>query len=54
MAMLGTPLHVTERILNHKSGTISGVSAIYNRYTYMEEMKHAMHTYENHLRSLRS
>lgn len=54
MAMLGTPLHVTERILNHKLGTISGVSAIYNRYTYMEEMKHAMHTYENHLRSLRS
>ncbi len=45
---LGTLLHATERILNHKSGTISGVSAIYNRYTYMKEMKHAMHTYENH------
>jgi integrase len=52
MAMLGIPLHVTERILNHKSGTISGVSAIYNRYSYMEEMKDALLTYENHLKSL--
>jgi hypothetical protein len=29
MAQLGTAIHVTERLLNHKSGTISGVAAIF-------------------------
>ena len=52
MAMLGVPLHVTERILNHKSGTISGVAAIYNRYEFAKEMTDALQTYENHLKSL--
>ncbi len=37
MAELGTPIHVTEKLLNHVSGTISGVAAVYNRYSYMEE-----------------
>jgi integrase len=52
MAMLGVPLHVTERILNHKSGTISGVSAIYNRYTFAKEMKEALETYEAYIAKL--
>ena len=42
MASLGTPPHVVERILNHSSGIISGVAAVYNRYDYKEEMKAAL------------
>ena len=52
MAMLGTPLHVTEAILNHKSGAISGVAAIYNRYDFFKEMHGALNLWENHLKSL--
>lgn len=49
MAKLGTPIHVTERILNHASGTISGVAAVYNRHAYMDEMHDAFVQYEQHL-----
>ena len=52
LAALGTPIHVTEKLLNHVSGSLSGVAAIYNRHTYMDEMRQAIHTYENHLISL--
>lgn len=41
-AALGVPLHVTERILDHRSGTISGVVTIYNRHTYLPEMRTAL------------
>jgi integrase len=34
--------HVCERVLNHKSGTIKGVAAIYNRYSYASEMRDAV------------
>jgi integrase len=45
-ARIGTPIHVTERLLNHVSGSISGVAAVYNRHSYAEEMKLAMVAYE--------
>jgi hypothetical protein len=32
MARLGIPPHVADRALNHESGTISGVAAVYNRF----------------------
>ncbi len=51
-AQIGTPIHVTERLLNHTSGTISGVAGIYNRHTYMPEMERAVLNYEEHLKSL--
>ena len=41
LAKQGTPIHVTERLLNHASGTISGVAAIYNRHSYIDEMRAA-------------
>jgi integrase len=49
MAKLGTPIHVTERILNHVSGTISGVAAVYNRHAYIDEMQEAFEAYERYL-----
>ena len=51
-ASMGVPLHVTERILDHRSGTISGVAAIYNRHTYMTEMREALVRYEEHVRKI--
>lgn len=51
-AALGTPLHVTEKLLGHTSGVISGVAAVYNRYSFMEEMKKAVTLYEQHLYTL--
>ncbi len=48
-AMLGTPIHVTEKLLNHVSGTVSGVAAIYNRHSYIQEMRSAVDRYEEYL-----
>ena len=42
LAELGTPIHVTEKLLNHASGSVSGVAAVYNRYSYVDEMRHAV------------
>ncbi len=48
MARLGVPLHVTEQIIDHRS-QVSGVAAIYNRYTFLNEMHDALQAYEAHL-----
>jgi len=42
MARLGVPPHVIENVLNHKSGIISGVAAVYNRYGYEKEKRDAL------------
>lgn len=52
MAKLRVPIHVTEKILDHRSGTISGVSAIYNRHEYLEEAREALAKYERHIQTL--
>lgn len=46
LAALNTPPHVLERLLNHSAGTISGVSAIYNRFQYIAEMRAAIEKWE--------
>ncbi len=51
-AALATPPHITERLLNHVNGTISGVAAIYNRYRYVDEMRAAVTLWEKHLTRL--
>jgi len=48
MARLGVPLHVTEQIIDHRS-QVAGVAAIYNRYTFLDEMREALEAYESHL-----
>lgn len=48
MAQLGVPLHVTEQIIDHRS-QVSGVAAVYNRYTFLDEMREALLAYEDHL-----
>lgn len=52
MASLRVPLHVTEKILAHRSGIISGIAAIYNRYDFLEEARDALSRYEEHLANL--
>jgi len=42
MAKQGTPPHVVERILNHTSGTFGGVAGVYNRFSYLDEMRAAL------------
>jgi integrase len=42
MAELGTPPHVTERVLNHVSGSIGGLTGVYQRHTYREDRKAAL------------
>jgi integrase len=51
-AQIGTPIHVTEKLLNHVSGTISGVAAVYNRHSYSDEMMQAMRHYDEFLENL--
>jgi integrase len=48
-AEIGTPVHVTERLLNHVSGTHGGIVGIYQRHTYLPEMIKAVETYEAHI-----
>lgn len=48
-AQIGTPIHVAEKLLNHVSGTISGVAAVYNRHSYMDEMRMAVSEYDTYL-----
>jgi integrase len=42
MARAGIAPHVVEKVLNHVSGIISGVAAIYNRYGYNSERREAL------------
>jgi integrase len=42
MAGLGIAPHVVEAALNHKTGSIKGVAAVYNRYNYSTERRHAL------------
>lgn len=42
MAMLGVQPHVIEAVLNHKSGIVSGVAAVYNRHAYTQEKREAL------------
>lgn len=52
LARLGTPIHVTEKLLNHISGTVSGVAAVYNRYSYIDEMRQAVTLHDEHIAKL--
>ena len=51
-AQVGTPPHVTEALLNHKMGTRSPIQRIYDRHTYIPEMRAAINSYENYLNKL--
>jgi integrase len=52
MAQLGVAPHVVEKLLNHVTGTISGVAGIYNRFAYENEMCEAMNKWEARVSAL--
>ena len=49
MAGIGVAPHVVERVLNHRSGTIKGVAAVYNRFSYQPEMRSALEAWSRRL-----
>lgn len=49
MARLGVKQEVTERLLNHRSGIISGIAAVYTLHDFMPEMRQAIDLYQEHL-----
>lgn len=42
MASLRIAPHVVEAVLNHRSGIVSGVAAVYNRFDYLDEKTAAL------------
>jgi integrase len=49
MAGIGIAPHVVEAVLGHKSGTIKGVAAVYNRYSYATEKREALDAWARRL-----
>ena len=52
MAMMGVQPHVIEAVLNHKSGIVSGVAAIYNRHAYHDEKRAALEKWADYVERL--
>ena len=52
LAELGVAPHVIERLLNHVTGTISGVAAIYNRNEYEKETREAIEKWEAFIQAI--
>ena len=49
---MGIAVHIIEAVLNHRSGAISGVAAIYNRHSYLPEKRHALEAWAGHITGL--
>jgi integrase len=49
MAALGIAPHVADKILNHQSGTISGVAAVYQRHEFLAERREALERWGSHV-----
>ncbi len=52
MARLEVPPYVVEKILNHISGTFSGVLGVYNQYGYDREKREALNKWAEHVINL--
>ncbi|KAB2728651.1 tyrosine-type recombinase/integrase [Brucella anthropi] len=52
MAALRQPVQVVEAVLNHKSGSIKGVAAVYNRHDYFEEKRQALNAWANKVKAI--
>jgi integrase len=48
---LGVRLEVTESVLNHRSGSMSGIVAVYQRHDYAEEKRAALVRWADHIES---
>jgi integrase len=52
MAEIGVPHHVADKVLNHTSGQIQGVAAVYNRFQYLDERKAALNSLARFIETL--
>ena len=52
MAQLSIAPHVVDKVLNHVSGTIRGVAAVYNRFEYLEERRAALEAWGRYIGNL--
>jgi len=52
MARLNFPPHVVDKVLNHTSGTIRGVAAVYNRHDYWNERQAAAEAWGKYVTDL--
>jgi integrase len=52
MARLGVAPHVADKILNHQTGTISGVAAVYQRHEFLAERRAALDLWGAHVSQL--
>jgi hypothetical protein len=49
MARLSVAPHVADKVLNHQSGTISGVAAVYQRHDFLAERQEALERWGIHV-----
>ena len=49
---LGVAPHIVELALNHRSGTFSGIAAIYQRHRYAKEVRDAFELWSQHIAAL--
>ena len=52
LASIGIQLPVIERLLNHISGSFSGIVGVYQRYDFFPQMQDAITRWEEHLQKL--
>jgi integrase len=52
MAETGIAPHVVDKLLNHVSGSIHGVAAVYNRHGYTDERRRALDAWANRLAAI--
>ncbi len=52
MARLGVAPHVADKILNHQTGTISGVAAVYQRHEFLKERQQALELWGAHVHGI--
>ena len=49
LARLKVPVHIISAILNHSNKSTMGITAIYNRYEYLDEKKEALEAWSNYV-----
>ncbi len=52
MAIMRVQPHIIEAVLNHKSGIVSGVAAVYNRHAYNGEKLEALEIWANKIETI--
>jgi integrase len=52
MAELGVPLQVTEKVLNHVSGSLGGIVSVYQVHDYLKERRDALERWAEHVQKI--